>query len=118
MWQHLKDSHLGHFKQAKTDDKVPQGASASAYASAASVADPDIIEETGMSEISSQFVSNSSQQLRIPVLFKHHLSLSHTSSCWRTITDSVCYFIAKGMHPFHTVNESGFRKLLNVLEPR
>ena len=108
MWQHLKDSHLGHFKQAKTDKKLPQGASASAYASAASVADSDIIEETGMSETSSQFVSNSSQQLRIPVLFKRHLPLSHTSSRWKTITDSVCYFIAKDMHPFHTVNEPVF----------
>ena len=28
------------------------------------------------------------------------------------------YFIAKGIHPFHTVNEPGFRKLLNVFEPR
>jgi len=56
-----KDSHLAHCKQAKTDEKLLQGASASAYANAASVADSDIFEETGMSEISSLFVSNSSQ---------------------------------------------------------
>ena len=118
MWQHFNDSHFGHFKQAKTDEKLLQCASTSASASATSVADLDIIKETGESEISSQFVSNSSQQLRILVLFKRHLPLSHTSSRWRTITDSVCYFIAKGKHPFHTVNEPGFRKLLNVFEPR
>ena len=118
MWQHFNDSHFGHFKQAKTDEKLLQCASTSASASATSVADLDIIKETGESEISSQFVSNSSQQLRILVLFKRHLPLSHTSSRWRTISDLMCYFIAKGMRPLHTVNKPGFRKLLNVIEPR
>jgi len=71
----------GSILQAKTDEKLPQCASASASTSATSVADSDIIEEsqeTGESETSSQFVSNLSQQLRIPVLFKRHLPLYPT----------------------------------------
>ena len=74
-------------------------------------------EETDETETSSQFVSSSSHQLRFPLFFKCQLPLAHTSRC-KAITDSVCYFIAKSMHPFQTVNELGFRKLLHVLEPK
>ena len=44
--------------------------------------------------------------------------LPHSSQRWKSITNSVCYFVAKGMHPFQTVNEPGFRQLLQSLEPR
>ena len=43
---------------------------------------------------------------------------SHTSQRWRSLTDSICYFVAKDMQPFQTVNDPGFRQLLKALEPR
>ena len=44
--------------------------------------------------------------------------LAHTSHRWKSLTESVCYFIAKDMQPFQTVNDAGFRQLLKALEPR
>ena len=115
MWQHLKESHPGHFREGKPDESSPRCASAT---NVTRVADTEMTGEIDETETSSQFVSSSSHQLRVPLLFKSQLPLAHTSSCWKTITDLVCYFIAKGMHPFQTVNEPGFRKLLHVMESR
>ena len=112
MRQHLKESHPVHFREAKSDKSSPRCASASA-SSKVTVTDTEITKETDDTETSSQFVSSSSQQLRISVLFKRQLPLAHTFSRWKTITDSVCYFIAKGMRSFQTVNEPGFRKRWN-----
>ena len=43
---------------------------------------------------------------------------SHTSQRWRSLTDSICYFVAKDMQPFQMVSDPGFRQLLKALEPR
>ena len=32
--------------------------------------------------------------------------------------NAVCYIVAKGMHPFQTVNEPGFCQLQQSLDPR
>ena len=44
--------------------------------------------------------------------------LSHSSQCWKKLTDAVCYFIAKDTQPFDTVTDHGFRHMLRVFEPR
>ena len=62
--------------------------------------------------------SESSKQLQITEAFTRTKPLPHSSARWKAITNSVCYFIAKGMHPFQTVNEPGFHQLLQSLEPR
>ena len=43
---------------------------------------------------------------------------SHTSQCWKSLTDLICYYVAKDMQPFQTVNDPGFCQLLKALEPR
>ena len=50
--------------------------------------------------------------------FKSQASLLHTSHRWKSITDSVCYFIAKDMMPYDSVNAAGFRHMLHEIEPR
>ena len=97
MWQHLKEAHL-----ATTAGQN--------YASSMSA--------SGKISESPQFKRSSRKQLQIPLEFKCQLPLAHTSMRWTTITDSACYFIAKGKHPFRMVNEPIFRKLLQVLEAR
>ena len=34
------------------------------------------------------------------------------------MTDAVCYFIAKDMQPYDTVNDTGFRHMIGTFEPR
>ena len=36
---------------------------------------------------------------------------------WNRLTDSICYFVAKDMQPFETVDDLGFRKLIHTFEP-
>ena len=50
--------------------------------------------------------------------FKAQTLLPHTSHRWKGITDSVCYFLAKDMMPYDTVNAAGFRHMLHEIEPR
>ena len=56
--------------------------------------------------------------MQITEAFNRIKPLAHFSLRWKAITNSVCYFIAKGMHPFQRVNEPGFRQLIQSLEPR
>ena len=42
--------------------------------------------------------------------------LLHTSRRWKSITDSVCYFIAENMMPYDTANAAGFRHMLHEME--
>ena len=58
------------------------------------------------------------QQLRLPGLFAGQFPLQKSNPHWRKLTDSVCYFLAKDMLPFDTVNDPGFRHMINVFEPR
>ena len=62
--------------------------------------------------------SSTSKQMQITKAFNRVQPLPHSSQRWKSITNSVCYFMTKGMHPFQTVNEPGFRQLLQSLEPR
>lgn len=43
--------------------------------------------------------------------------LFHTSHRWKSIIDSVCYFIAEEIMPYGTVNAAGFRHMLHEIEP-
>ena len=41
-----------------------------------------------------------------------------SSPMWKTLTESVCYFIAKDLQPFDTLNDTCFRRMINTFEPR
>jgi len=55
---------------------------------------------------------------QLPALFKARQPFSNSHPKWKTLTNSVCYFIAKDMLPFDTVNSPGFQHLVNTFEPR
>ena len=57
-------------------------------------------------------------QLTIPKTVQATLPLPKSSSRNKTITDAVCYFLARDMQPYDTVNDAGFRHMLKILEPR
>ena len=57
-------------------------------------------------------------QLSIEDSFKKLTPLSRSSSRWKVLTNSVCYFLAKGLHPLSTVNDQGFLNMLKIFEPR
>ena len=55
---------------------------------------------------------------QLPALFEAQQPLSSGHPTWKKLTESVCYFIAKYMLPFDTVNSSGFQRLVNTFEPQ
>ena len=57
-------------------------------------------------------------QNQLPALFEARQPLSSGHPRWKKLTESVCYFIAKDMLPFDTVNSPGFQRLVNTFEPR
>ena len=59
-----------------------------------------------------------SGQLSIAEGFTRGQPLDRSSPRWAQITKAVCRFVAKDMRPYSTVNDRGFRHLLQVLEPR
>ena len=44
--------------------------------------------------------------------------LPKSSPRYKTLTNSLCYFLARNMQPYDTVNDAGFRYMLKTLEPR
>ena len=55
-------------------------------------------------------------QCSIEDSFKKLLPLSRSSSRWKALTNAVCYFLAKDLHPVATVNDPGFQHMLKVFE--
>ena len=59
-------------------------------------------------------------QLSIKESFSKLIPLSRSSPRWKSLTNAVCQFLAKDFVPIDTVTvqDSGFRNMLNVFEPR
>ena len=63
--------------------------------------------------------SNSGRtQLTIPSAIQTTLPLAKSSPRYKALTNSLCYFLARDMQPYDTVNDTGFRHMLKALEPR
>ena len=75
----------------------------------------DQLKTTGSAHSSAPLPKN---QLSIEDSFKKLTPLSRSSSRWKVLTNSVCYFLAKDLHPLSTVNDQGFLNMLKVFEPR
>ena len=58
------------------------------------------------------------RQLSIRQAFEKGTPLAKTSLRWKKLTQGICYFIAKDMNPFATVNGVGFRRMIKEFEPR
>ena len=50
-------------------------------------------------------------------MFKQSTLMLKSSPQWNELTQSIFYFIAKDMQPIHTVNDKGFRTMINKFEP-
>ena len=57
-------------------------------------------------------------QLSIEDSFKKLTPMSRSSSRWKALTNSVCYFLAKDLHPSFTVKDQRFLHMLKVFKPR
>ena len=57
-------------------------------------------------------------QRSITEAFQYQQPLAQTSMRWKSLTNSVCYCIAKDMMPFSTVSNKGFKDMLHTFEPR
>jgi len=44
--------------------------------------------------------------------------LSHSSAWWKSLTNSVCQFLARDLVPIDMVNDTRFQNMLKVFEPR
>ena len=62
--------------------------------------------------------SSSSNRQSITSAFQAQIPIPRSSPRWNKLTDAVCYFIAKDMQPIDTVNDTGFRNMISVFEPR
>ena len=50
--------------------------------------------------------------------FGKMMPLVHSSTRWKKLTSAVCQFLARDLVPIDTVNDTGFRNMLKVFEPR
>lgn len=62
--------------------------------------------------------SSSGKQQTVAETLNGLTPISRSSNRWIQLTKSVCYFIAKDMQPYDTVNDAGFLKMLHTFEPR
>ena len=57
-------------------------------------------------------------QLSIKESFGKLQRLSRSCLRWKSLTNAVCQFLAQDLVPIDTVNDTGFRRMLNVFEPK
>ena len=77
-----------------------------------------ILQENKKKESGESSTSSDSGQASVKDMLSQSNSLPTSSARWNHLTQSVCYFIAKDMHPIDTINDTGFRKMLKQFEPR
>ena len=94
MWNHLEDSHIEQYCHCKERSK----------------------ESSTSTESSS--TKRDKQQMTIGESIKASQPLPRSSPWWKALTESVCYFIAKDLQPYDTVNDAGFLQMISTFEPR
>ena len=57
-------------------------------------------------------------QQKLPAMFEAQKPLTRDNPKWKKLTNAICYFLAKDMKPFDTVNDPGFRYMIKTFEPR
>ena len=79
MWQHLEENHVEEYRKAKEKAK-----------------------ESGAAESpgSNREKSNNNLQQTLPQVLQAKNPYPKASTRWKTLTDLVCYFIAKDMQPY------------------
>ena len=103
LWQHMEDSHIEEYRQAKEEAKqVTESESRTGSSS-----------DTG----STQEAASQSQPTINEVLSQKQ-PYPRNSTRLKTLNNSVCYFISKDMQPYQTVNDPGFHAMLNAFDPR
>ena len=98
MWQHLEKSHVEEFCKAKED--------ALQYSTAESPCNREKLD------------LDIRMQLTLPQAFQVKNSYLRTSTWRRTLIDSACYFIAKDMQSYQTVNNPSFQHLVHSFDQR
>ena len=78
----------------------------------------EIADQLKCGSAHSSLASLPKDQLSIRDSFKKLTPLPRSSSRWKALTNSVCYFLAKDLHPLSTVNDKGFLHMLKEFEPR
>ena len=89
MWQHLEESHIEEYHQAKEESK-----------------------DASPSEPLKHKEEPDSAQPTFPQVFQAKNLYPWNSTRWKTLTDAVCLFIARDMHPYQTINDVGFQHSL------
>ena len=74
----------------------------------------DQLKTTGSAHSSASLPKN---QPSIEDSFNKLAPLPRSSSRWKALTTSICYFLAKDLHPLSIVNDQGFLHMLKVFEP-
>ena len=101
LWQHLEESHIEEYRQAKEVKQASESQSRSESSS-----------DVGSTQEASQSQSTLNEVL------SRKQPYPRNSARLKTLNDSVCYCISKDMQPYQTVNDSGFRAMLSAFDPR
>ena len=100
LWQHLEECHVETYREAKEEAKQASEKESSSSTTATSVS------------------MASSDQPTIDLVIARKQPYPRNSARLKVLNDAVCYFISRDMHPYQTVNDTGFRAMLAAFDPR
>ena len=103
LWQHLEESHIEEYRQAKEEAKQVN----------------ELESRTGSSSNAgnAQEASQTGQPTINEVLSRKQ-PYPRNSARLKMLNNSVCCFISKDMQPYQTVNDPGFCAMLSAFDPR
>ena len=102
LWQHLEESHIEEYRQAKEEAKQVNE-SESRTGSSSNAGNAQEASQTGQPTISE--------------VLSRKQPYPRNSARLKMLNNSVCYFISKDMQPYQTVNDPGFRAMLSAFDP-
>ena len=102
LWQHLEESHIEEYRQGKEEAKQASESES----------------RSGTSSDAGSAQEGSQSQPMINEVLSRKQSYLQNSAKLKMLNDSVCYFISKDMMPYLTVNDPGFRAMLNAFNPQ
>ena len=78
-----------------------------------------LLKRKGASKSSrSEAMDTGGVQQQLPAMFEAQKPIAKNNPRWKKLTDAICYFLAKDMMLFDTVNDPCFRHMVKTFEPR
>ena len=83
-----------------------------------SIIEAEELEKEASIKRAAATVEGDSSQRMLTSCFEEWFPFTRSTPLWNKLMNPICYFTAKDMQPYDTVNDKGFQHLIHTFQPR